>query len=375
MFGSNILDTAIALTFIFLVMSLLSSAMREMIESFLKQRALDLEHGIRELLQDPLGETLVRDLYSHPLIFGLFQGPYRARNHKRFWNRWFGLGGGLPSYIPSDLFARALLDLHHQKRVRSPAMQDALRALGEGTDGDPALLQANVQRWFDQHTERVSGWYKRRTQGFLLAIGLVGAIVVNVNTITMADRLFKDTELRAAVVATAQKVAPGDTVVSGSAAGAAYQKSVAALHDLAGAGLPMGWRTPGDAPWEQWNVFRAEWWSKHGGFSLVLGWLLTALAVSLGAPFWFDLLNKFMVVRSTVKPSEKSGDEGSKDAQPDVAQLAAKRQAAAREAAEREAAARAEAAQAQAAVPQPAAAPVAASSAAAGGDGGGGGSG
>jgi len=44
-----------------------------------------------------------------------------------------------------------------------------------------------------------------------------------------------------------------------------------------------------------------------------LGWLLTALAVSLGAPFWFDLLNKFIVVRSTVKPKEKSPDEASKD--------------------------------------------------------------
>ena len=45
----------------------------------------------------------------------------------------------------------------------------------------------------------------------------------------------------------------------------------------------------------------------------VLGWLLTGCAVSLGAPFWFDLLNKFVVVRSTVKPFEKSADEKSKD--------------------------------------------------------------
>jgi len=44
-----------------------------------------------------------------------------------------------------------------------------------------------------------------------------------------------------------------------------------------------------------------------------LGWLLTALAISLGAPFWFDLLNKFIVVRSTVKPKEKSPEEKSKD--------------------------------------------------------------
>jgi len=45
----------------------------------------------------------------------------------------------------------------------------------------------------------------------------------------------------------------------------------------------------------------------------LLGWLLTAGAISLGAPFWFDLLNKFMVIRSTVKPFEKSQPEGSED--------------------------------------------------------------
>ena len=40
---------------------------------------------------------------------------------------------------------------------------------------------------------------------------------------------------------------------------------------------------------------------------------MTGFALSLGAPFWFDMLNKFMVVRATVKPHEKSQDEGSKD--------------------------------------------------------------
>jgi hypothetical protein len=45
----------------------------------------------------------------------------------------------------------------------------------------------------------------------------------------------------------------------------------------------------------------------------IVGLLLTVLAISLGAPFWFDLLNKFMVVRSTVKPREKSRKEKSKD--------------------------------------------------------------
>ena len=40
---------------------------------------------------------------------------------------------------------------------------------------------------------------------------------------------------------------------------------------------------------------------------------MTGFAISQGAPFWFDVLNKFMVIRSTVKPSEKSGEQPSKD--------------------------------------------------------------
>jgi hypothetical protein len=48
----------------------------------------------------------------------------------------------------------------------------------------------------------------------------------------------------------------------------------------------------------------------------LLGWLITACAVSFGAPFWFDMLNKIMVVRSTIKPQEKSQPEASKDKAP-----------------------------------------------------------
>ena len=48
---------------------------------------------------------------------------------------------------------------------------------------------------------------------------------------------------------------------------------------------------------------------------VICGWLVTAFAVMLGAPFWFDVLNKFMVIRSTVKPHEKSPEEASEDRQ------------------------------------------------------------
>ena len=77
------------------------------------------------------------------------------------------------------------------------------------------------------------------------------------------------------------------------------------LEQLRTLGLPIGWSTALDDPR---SIHVAPWW----WLVRVVGWFLTACAISLGAPLWFDLLNKISVVRSTVKPQEKSPEEPSK---------------------------------------------------------------
>ena len=74
-------------------------------------------------------------------------------------------------------------------------------------------------------------------------------------------------------------------------------------------GLPLGWVNAPKDPADPRKV-------PEGFYDWVLklfGILLTGFAISQGAPFWFDLLNKFMVIRSTVKPTEKSQEQPSKD--------------------------------------------------------------
>jgi len=45
---------------------------------------------------------------------------------------------------------------------------------------------------------------------------------------------------------------------------------------------------------------------KQGGwFKVPFGWLITAIALSMGAPFWFDQLNRIMSVRNAKKPKDK----------------------------------------------------------------------
>jgi hypothetical protein len=87
-------------------------------------------------------------------------------------------------------------------------------------------------------------------------------------------------------------------------------------------GLPIGWSDqvvalmrsgfPAAPPQSAPDYLRwaAAW------IILIAGYLATAFAVMLGAPFWFDLLSKLMVVRSTVKPKQKSPDEPPVDGPP-----------------------------------------------------------
>ena len=55
MFGSEILEVAVGLALLFLIVSLICTAAREGLEAIMRTRAMDLERGIRELLDDPDG--------------------------------------------------------------------------------------------------------------------------------------------------------------------------------------------------------------------------------------------------------------------------------------------------------------------------------
>jgi hypothetical protein len=320
MLGSEILEVAIGVIFLFALVSIICTAVREGIESWLKTRSAYLERGIRELLDDPAGDGLAKELYTHPVVYSLYSGAYDSKKvlgkGSLAWGR-----DGLPSYIPSRSFATALLDIAARgpsqgatvgaqspvtsfESIRAnidslgnPAVQRVLLGALDSAQGDMDALKADLERWFDSTMDRVSGWYRRSTQRVLFLTGLAVAVLLNVNTITIADYLYRNEAARAVVIEQA-KTPPGGT-----------QDAAAVEARLDKLGLPIGW----DAGWGsprpgQGGIFNTC-------INPVLGLLLTALAATLGAPFWFDVMNKVMVIRSTVKPHEKSPEEASEDRQ------------------------------------------------------------
>lgn len=323
MLGSGVLDVAIGLAFVFLLVSVVCTAVREALETILKHRAAYLEYAIRELMNDREGNGLVTSLYNHPLIHGLFSGAYTPGKSKE--PTVFSLGRKLPSYIPTKSFSNALLSIivrggdvtkpppqiekislralreSVSKLENNPYIQHALvTALDEGANDLEAVRRA-LETWFDSAMDRVSGWYKRSTQIIIFTIACVVVGALNVNAITIANTLYRDQNLREATVAAA----------SSARADIKADDAVSTLKDLQ---LPIGWHAP--QPSDDHATAKPSKPDTSGDLiTSILGLLLTAFAATLGAPFWFDILNKIMVIRGTVKPHEKSPEEGSEDRQ------------------------------------------------------------
>jgi hypothetical protein len=201
-------------------------------------------------------------------------------------------------------------------RLRSPRLVRAVLTAIDHSQEDMSKVVENLQAWFDSSMDRVSGWYKRSTHFWLFGIGFGLAVILNVDTVRLTERLWRDKTVRQTIATRAEAIARDTLYQRQLVASAAYRDTdvVRASRDLGALKLPIGWTD------SSWTASRAAFTKDVPSFFAfwflaILGYLPAAFAVTLGAPFWFDALNKIMVIRSTVKPHEKSPEEGSEDRQ------------------------------------------------------------
>lgn len=237
---------------------------------------------------------------------------------------------GKPLPLPAPAQIQALMRVAELRATAQlmpdGKLKDAVLALMDQASTDLSKLRTNVEAWFDGTMDRVSGWYKRRAQYILFGIGLGAAVGFNVDAITVAEKLSSDKALRSVAVARAERIA-SPTADQTKLPPELQNETLTQLQkEISDIGYPVGWaadptsRLFGVSPAPQGcgtkaGAIKCEPLSFARAVATLLGWLITALAITLGAPFWFDLLNKFMVIRSTVKPREKSQEEGSEDRQ------------------------------------------------------------
>ena len=310
LFNSNVIDVVIGVVFMYLTLGIVCTAANEWVAAVTRRRGKMLRKGVTQLLanqptqEDKNPEGLASEFYQHPLITKLHDG----KRH--------------PAYLSPRTFSTVMSDL--LKSGEEPGPRSGAEALPDGQVRKSLLALLNpsengnsetdgkreLETWYNESMDRVSGWYKRRTQLWTIGIAFVVTLGANANTIHFVRQLRADPVLRTAVMeeakVRAQKPRPNVSVE--------YQDEDDPTN-------PTVIRNEGNRLSEKEQQQLGQLLGWHGSWrdnlkpETFLGWLLTILALSMGAPFWFDLLNRIMRVRYTgrspdesAKPPEKPDD-------------------------------------------------------------------
>jgi len=362
MTGLAILDIFISLIFLFLLYSLLTTAVVESIAAFFSSRAKNLFSGIDRLLGDD--EDISKINYS---AFSLFYNSSKCKLTKAFYKHPTikslgkkGVFNSKPSYISPKMFSSTLIDIlskgvypdeqdnievklggfkgdsvqaikkefekvkeelekeekksnpdnelinllrhdskSYQKEIEriekinsgivqsteiSPETHYQLREYWQQSGGELELFEEILQEWFQEQMDRVVGWYKRKIGFINFLIGFIIACSFGVDAIGIAKELSVNDELRTVLVEGAQRYLENNPDATPKDVNIKELKDELQLYN---AGISTKYN-------HQNCLYR---W---------LGYLLTAIAISLGAPFWFDLLNKLMKLRSSLQPTRSN---------------------------------------------------------------------
>jgi hypothetical protein len=227
----------------------------------------------------------------------------------------------LINYVP-DLPEHLKLSLHRLVKKSQFKAQELEVQLSQ--------FQLEVENWYDNSMLRAKGVYKRNARLVAIIIGFVIAIAANADTFHIVDRLSKDQVLRESVSSYAEEVrdkAKSDFEKTGKVSSTIKQDIDKKIKEEIS--LPLGWNKQNSTE---------ERFSRHHVFSLfdeddgkkdgkkietkylflfpksiltVCGWLVSAIAISMGSSFWFDLLGKFIDIKNVGKKTPESSDANS----------------------------------------------------------------
>lgn len=328
----SMLDVLIGLVSMYLLLSLVCSTLLEGINHLLNRRGAMMHEQLERLM----GHNTMKEFCSLPGFGGLStRGPVRifapdagdpatipdtmpaGTQAKRvaLWRRVLDAlrlsqpKHRFPSYIPTSTFAELALAWHdkfHRGREWCDDSEFGRMLIHlEGELGvDVAAKRQRVGEWFDKAMARTSGRFKARTQfGFaLIAIALV--VFANADSIRLADEIYRNPAIQAALVADAEAtVANGITTQSADDLRTALQKFPLLGWPGEGAGTSRWYcqDTKGDA-------YRV---CAQRRALVVLGWLITVMALMMGADFWFNALQKLIRIRTALKPGAELGSGAS----------------------------------------------------------------
>lgn len=310
-----ILDVAIGLVLIYLLLSLVCSALLEAVNEFRNRRGAELEKTLKTLM----GKGVFEEFCKLPGFASL-----KTRDASKV------AASTFPAYISNDAFADLAADWyrkHHQSRewCDNEAFGKALAKLDVETGGDEAAFRARVVEWFKNSMDRMSGRFRSKSNFRMFFIAVAVVLLSNANTFRLVNEMYRNPAVQQTLVAQAEVV---------SASGKDELADTEKLRSTLKAVPLLGWpeREPGSGGYLGVDLkgHCIEDGRSVGGCAastsfVFFGFALTILALMMGADFWFNALQRLVRIRTSLKPEDaKAKAEQATPALPAAAGMKAK---------------------------------------------------
>jgi len=295
----TILTVVVGIVFVLLLLSLLATTIMELLASFFHLRGRNLTKALRNMLaSSDEGEQMLQSFKSNSLYKHLSQQYSRTSQ-------------GPPSYMDSTTFQSILFDIilkgegvdklkEKIDTLPDEDLKNVLNQLLRDADHELDQFKASIEKWYNDVMDRASGWYKRYTQKILIGVGVLIALIFNADTFSIYQRLASDPAALEQVVALAESYVQTQEETLVRPVDPSFEESLSALQGLVDTEI-NNIRSPLGLGWDHMDF---STYSIYDWLAKILGYTVTALAISLGAPFWFDLLRKMVNIRSSGnKPS------------------------------------------------------------------------
>ncbi len=285
-----ILSIIIGIVFVLLLFSMLTSAVVEVYHAANSTRGKHL----RETLEIMLGKEVCDKFYEHSYFRQLSSASKPNSSLK------------LPIWIEKDTFSSVLADILTPKNsnlslperinlVENSDLRKVLDFLWRQSHGDQQLFQTKVEAWFNDVMARAKDWFGDSTKWRLFFFGIIMAAALNADTIQIYKSLSANASLRDEMVNAAEKFSNSPTAEQiradapprdSATARANFDQIKKTYIETIQSPLGLGWGQSKPTNWWEW-------------LSKVVGWLLTGVAVTLGAPFWFEMLRKLLALKGS----------------------------------------------------------------------------
>ena len=308
----TVLNIAVGLIFIYSILSLIASQIQELISSFLGWRAKHLKEAITIILGGNNHESeITQQFFEHPLLQSLNRNVITNSkskilnyiHHKKFSNIFIEfikdlanqeqenidtLAGNIKNFALPDKLKTKLVDFAQDIKFKT-----------QETSVKTEELQHDIEEWFNSEMEMVSADYKQNAKGVAIAVALTISIMLNVDTVYIVNSLYKAQTLSSTINPIAEQLVASHSQdflclqdTENQANGASCLTNI--MSDVDNIffenifNLPIGWNLS-DPLNKQFNPLNLQ-----NTVKAIIGWLLSTLAISMGAPFWFDMLGQII---------------------------------------------------------------------------------